>query len=164
MVSSRSHTNTLWRGDGENGGKVIYFFLMSCFFSCLFKILLFNNNSFKIMCTGYWLSARFHTISTSKVTSRSLSGGGEGLFLRLLPRDLDPPLRQARSSSSLMGVGGLCTVSKSPGSSGVIQWIPVAILELFSPVKLQKQHWTRRSIKHHRVSVLRLQLSEIKMM
>lgn len=50
------------------------------------------------------------------LTSRSLSGGGEGLFLRPLPRDLDPPLRQARSSSSLMGVEGLCTVSKSPGS------------------------------------------------
>lgn len=50
------------------------------------------------------------------LTSRSLSGGGEGLFLRPLPRDLDPPLRQARSSSSLMGVEGLCTVSKSPES------------------------------------------------
>lgn len=41
------------------------------------------------------------------LTSRSLSGGGEGLFLRDLPRDLDPPLRHARSSSSLMGVDGL---------------------------------------------------------
>lgn len=48
------------------------------------------------------------------LTSRSLSGGGEGLFLRPLPRDLEPPLRQARSSNSLIGVEGLCTVSKSP--------------------------------------------------
>ena len=48
------------------------------------------------------------------LTSRSLSGGGEGLFLRDLPRDLAPPLRHARSSSSLMGVDGLWTVSKSP--------------------------------------------------
>lgn len=47
-------------------------------------------------------------------TSRSLSGGGEGLFLRPLPRDFDPELRHVLSSRSLMGVEGLCTVSNSP--------------------------------------------------
>lgn len=69
-----------------------------------------------------WVEYSVSTVSALSVgvlrslTSRSLSGGGEGLFLRPLPRDLDPPLRQARSSSSLMGVEGLCTVSKSPES------------------------------------------------
>ncbi|TNN82557.1 hypothetical protein EYF80_007075 [Liparis tanakae] len=53
-------------------------------------------------------------VPTGNDITQSLSGGGEGLFLRPLPRDLDPPLRQALSSSSLMGVEGLCTVSKSP--------------------------------------------------
>lgn len=47
-------------------------------------------------------------------TSRSLSGGGEGLFFLPRPLALVPPPRHVRSSSSLMGVEGLCPASKSP--------------------------------------------------
>lgn len=50
----------------------------------------------------------------SSHTSRSLSGGGEGLFFRPLPRDFDPELLHVLSSRSLMGVEGLWTVSNSP--------------------------------------------------
>lgn len=121
IVSSRSHTNTLWRAkksemvmsillahmdihaqlDSDMGGPARYQGIphnhrdLSGIFS----------QYFKRQVGVFW-----------SLTSRSLSGGGEGLFLRPLPRDLDPPLRQARSSSSLMGVEGLCTVSKSPES------------------------------------------------
>ena len=53
-------------------------------------------------------------LKISQYTSRSLSGGGEGLFFRPLPRDFDPELLHVLSSRSLMGVEGLCTVSNSP--------------------------------------------------
>lgn len=88
MVSSRSHTKTLWRD--EEG-----------------DIRLFYQGHLRRRPLRKGDSAGGEQPKLRVLTSRSLSGGGEGLFLRDLPRDLDPPLRQARSSSSLMGVDGL---------------------------------------------------------
>lgn len=52
-------------------------------------------------------------------TSKSLSGGGDGLFFRPLPRDFDPELLHVLSSRSLIGVEGLCTVSNSPANKAI---------------------------------------------
>lgn len=101
IVSSRSHTNTLCRtkeGTRRQGAYVHPFQPV-----CALMINWTGRRGVLSPWVFFW-----------PLTSRSLSGGGEGLFLRPLPRDLDPPLRQARSSSSLMGVEGLCTVSNSP--------------------------------------------------
>lgn len=57
-----------------------------------------------------------HPLRGNRRTSRSLSGGGEGLFFRPLPRDFDPEPLHVLSSRSLIGVEGLCTASNSPRS------------------------------------------------
>ena len=125
MVSSRSHTKTLWRGEEWKSETFTYLVFLNdwlLMFSLSLTIMLFwgfsemsGRQSLGIRLRfewNIWLEGVFQSL-----TSRSLSGGGEGLFLRPLPRDLEPPLRQARSSISLMGVEGLCTVSKSPESA-----------------------------------------------
>lgn len=58
---------------------------------------------------------KYSSVSKER-TSKSLSGGGDGLFFRPLPLDFDPELLHVRSSRSLIGVDGLCTASNSPVS------------------------------------------------
>lgn len=138
IVSSRSHTNTLWRGEKKrhknfsetlHPNVYVYIYKWSDIGDGLYQILFCSilrhqwDETIKIKenTKGISIDMMEHSFKSIwsvdffwSFTSRSLSGGGEGLFLRPLPRDLEPPLRQARSSNSLIGVEGLCTVSKSP--------------------------------------------------
>lgn len=84
---------------------MIYLFLLS--------LKLYRTVRYRIYHSVKW-NITLHLLRRSQHTSRSLSGGGEGLLFRPLPRDFDPELLHVLSSRSLMGVEGLCTVSNSP--------------------------------------------------